>query len=202
MPRACLLVGFAILAGCSAPIHSSRLAQPFPKAAVKGIAAKVVEGAKLQLVKPASYDASYRSIPYPNGDVPADRGACTDVVIRALRHAGYDLQKLVHEDMKANLSDYPVHSQRADPNIDQRRVPNLRRFFAKFGLSLDVRKDWRPGDIVTWKLASGKDHTGVVVNDLDDHGTPLVVHNLRQTAEEDVLFAWMVTGHYRFPKSR
>jgi len=91
-----------------------------------GVAAKIVEGAKLQCDPPAHYDASYRSIPYPNGDVASDRGACTDVVIRALRHAGYDLQKLIHEDIKKHLADYPKHGERPDPNIDQRRVPNQR----------------------------------------------------------------------------
>lgn len=203
MLRASLLCGLLFLAGCSAPIHSS--GQPIARAngiVVKGAAAKIVEGAKRQLLNPARYDASYRSLAYPGGDVAADRGACTDVVIRSLRNAGFDLQKLVHEDMKRNLSEYPVHSAGTDPNIDHRRVPNLRHFFAKFGRSLDVGKDWQPGDIVTWKLDSGKDHTGVLSNDLTSQRTPLVIHNLSQTAEEDVLFAWKITGHYRFPKSR
>lgn len=202
MLRASLLCGLLFLAGCSAPIRST--GGPIARAngiVVKGTAAKIVEGAKRQLVNPAQYDASYRSLTYPGGDVPSNRGACTDVVVRALRNAGYDLQKLVHEDMKRSLSEYPVHSDRADPNIDHRRVPNLRHFFAKFGRSLDVGKDWRPGDIVTWKLDGGQDHTGVLSNDVDDRKVPLVIHNLRQTAEEDVLYAWKITGHYRFPKA-
>lgn len=168
------------------------------------VAAKIVEGARAQLVKPARYDASYRSIKYPGGDVAADRGACTDVVIRALRHAGYDLQKLIHEDMKAHFSSYPRRGDRTDTNIDHRRVPNQRYFFTKFGSSLGVStsdpKAWKPGDIVTWKLDSGLDHTGVVVDEKGSSGFPLVVHNLGVTAMEDVLTAWKITGHYRYPK--
>jgi uncharacterized protein len=173
--------------------------------AIAGTAGRIVLGAKQQLIQPASYDASYQKIPYPGGDVRSDRGACTDVVIRALRNAGYDLQKLIHEDMKSHFASYPGHGVRPDPNIDQRRVPNQRYFFSKHGLQLSIRcdgayaKSWKPGDIVTWKLDSGKDHTGVLSDTLGRSGLPLVIHNLSQTAEEDVLTEWKITGHYRFP---
>jgi uncharacterized protein YijF (DUF1287 family) len=165
-----------------------------------GVAAKIVEGAKQQLQHPAVYNASYYSMSYPGGDVPSDRGACTDVVVRALRQAGYDLQKLIRDDMKGHFSDYPRHGAKPDTNIDHRRVPNQRYFFSRFGKSLGVDKDWQPGDIVTWKLDSGLDHTGVLTDSVNGRGLPLVIHNLSQTAEEDVLTAWKITGHYRYPK--
>ncbi len=172
---------------------------------VTGIAAKIVAGARAQLKHPADYTGEYFSIPYPGGDVPADKGACVDVVIRALRSAGYDLQQLIHEDMSRHLSNYPRHGATTDTNIDHRRVPNQRRFFERNGLSLTTRtdgdfaKEWRPGDIVTWKLDSGLDHTGVLSDAVGSRGLPQVIHNLSRTAEEDVLTAWKITGHYRFP---
>lgn len=156
-------------------------------------------GAEAQLEHPAIYDATYRRIPYPNGDVPADRGACTDVVIRAYRNAGIDLQKLVHEDAKVHPSAYP-RIVRLDSNIDHRRVPNLAVFFRRHGRSLPIDADWQPGDIVTWKLPNNLDHTGVLSNKRGPSGDWLVVHNLSQTAEENVLKAWTITGHYRYPK--
>ncbi|HTQ12168.1 MAG TPA: DUF1287 domain-containing protein [Fimbriimonadaceae bacterium] len=209
MVRAFVVLLITFVSGCglrAAPVAST---PPVPaRAALSGFAAKIVEGAKLQLVHPADYTGEYFSIPYPNGDVPADKGACVDVVIRALRHAGYDLQKLVHEDMERHLSVYPRHGDRTDPNIDHRRVPNLRCFFSRFGLSLSTRTDgefakgWRPGDIVSWKLDSGQDHIGVLSDRIDDRGLPFVIHNLAQTAEEDVLTDWKITGHYRFPGAK
>jgi len=111
-------------------------------------AARIVEGARRQLIKPARYDASYRRIPYPNGDVPVDSGACTDVVVRTFRHAGYDLQRLVHEDAAKHPSGYP-RIDRLDPSIDHRRVPNLRVFLKRHGRSMPLNQDWEPGDIVS-----------------------------------------------------
>lgn len=200
-----------MLVGCgpsgSAPargreaVSSSNGARANRVAVANEVAGKIVEGARLQLQNPARYDASYRSIKYPGGDVKPDRGACTDVVIRALRHAGYDLQKLIHEDMKANFSSYPRRGNRTDTNIDHRRVPNQRYFFGRFGKSLSISAGdgWKPGDIVTWKLDSGLDHTGVVSDELGVSGNLMVVHNLGVTAIEDVLTTWTITGHYRYP---
>jgi uncharacterized protein YijF (DUF1287 family) len=138
--------------------------------------------------------------------VPLDKGACVDVVIRALRGAGYDLQKLIHEDMAGHFSSYPRRGARPDTNIDHRRVPNERHFFARFGRVLSVRTDgefarqWQPGDIVSWKLPSGLDHIGVLSDAVNARGLPLVIHNLSRTAEEDVLTSWQITGHYRYPR--
>ena len=165
--------------------------------------AKVVEGAKRQVGLTRSYDSSYRKLAYPNGDVPMHTGVCTDVVIRAYRHAGTDLQVLVHEDMKRNFSAYPKHwgLRSTDRNIDHRRVPNLATFFKRKGGSLRVTKnarDYRAGDVVTWRLSSGVPHIGIV-SDVTRGGRPLVVHNIGAGAQlEDVLFAYELTGHYRF----
>jgi uncharacterized protein YijF (DUF1287 family) len=154
---------------------------------------RVLTAARSQIGVMRGYDGSYRRIAYPNGDVPMHTGVCTDVVVRAFRAAGVDLQKLVHEDMKRDFRAYPRNwgLTRPDPNIDHRRVPNLATFFKRAGKS--VRDDYRPGDIVTWRLTSGVPHIGIVTRD------KWVVHNIGAgTQEEEVLHAWTVTGHYRY----
>lgn len=164
---------------------------------------KVLEGAKAQLISPAVYDASYQKLNYPGGDVAADRGACTDVVIRALRHAGYDLQELIHEDSK--LRKY-ASIPRRDKNIDHRRCPNLIRYFSKFGTEFPIESKskssgrWEPGDFVFWKLDNGLDHVGVVSDQVGESGSLMVIHNISRVQEEDVLNRWKVVGHFRFPK--
>ena len=166
---------------------------------------KMIEGAKRQVGVTRSYDPNYRRIAYPNGDVPRETGVCTDVVIRAYRHAGADLQVLVHEDMKSAFSTYPKNwgLRRPDTNIDHRRVPNLATFFRRKGTALAVTQvgaHYRPGDIVTWRLSSGVPHIGVV-SDVPVRGTDrhLVVHNIGAGAQiEDVLFDYTLTGHYRY----
>jgi uncharacterized protein YijF (DUF1287 family) len=167
---------------------------------------RVIEGAKRQVGVTRTYDPAYRRIGYPNGDVPRDTGVCTDVVIRAYRHAGTDLQVLVHEDMKSNFDKYPKNwgLRRPDTNIDHRRVPNLATFFRRKGVSLPVTQrgsDYRPGDVVTWRLSSGVPHIGVVSDvRAGTTGRYLVVHNIGLGAQiEDVLFAYALTGHYRYP---
>jgi len=155
------------------------------------------------------YDPKYYSIPYPNGDVAADRGVCTDVVIRAYRKLDIDLQKEVHVDMKANFSKYPSLKKwglkRPDTNIDHRRVPNLQVFFSRKGTVVPVSnkaENYLAGDIVTWKLSNGLDHIGVVVSRKSRDGKRRqVVHNIgRGQVMEDVLFSWEITGHYRYQK--
>lgn len=155
------------------------------------------------------YDASYVRLDYPMGDVSPDRGVCADVVVRAFRAVGVDLQQALHEDMSAAFSEYPNHwgLARADANIDHRRVPNLETFFMRQGASIPVSSDlsgYAAGDVVTWNLrgASGGwlPHIGVVTNRVAPSGRPLVVHNIGAGPKlEDVLFAWEVTGHYRYP---
>ncbi|PYQ31898.1 MAG: DUF1287 domain-containing protein [Acidobacteria bacterium] len=163
----------------------------------------MIAGAKSQVGITRGYDPTYRSIGYPNGDVPLETGVCSDVVVRAFRRAGIDLQVLVHEDMKRNFGAYPRNwSLRApDTNIDHRRVPNLATFFRRKGRALSVTQrgtDYKPGDIVTWKLSSGVPHIGIV-SDVRRGDRYLMVHNIGGGAQlEDVLFAYEVTGHYRW----
>lgn len=156
---------------------------------------------------PVLYDPGYYSLVYPGGDVPDDRGVCTDVIIRAYRKLGIDLQKEVHEDMKANFSKYPAYwgLTRTDPSIDHRRVPNLMTFFKRQGTAkpISVRgEDYSPGDIVFWNLGSGIAHVGMVVNKRSsDGGRYLVVHNIGNgQVMEDCLFKYEITGHYQFQK--
>ena len=150
------------------------------------------------------YDPSYTRINYPGGDVPRERGVCTDVIIRAFRKVGVDLQKEVHEDMKRNFSVYPKKwgLKAPDPNIDHRRVPNLRTYFERKGRALSITsnpQDYLPGDVVTWDLG-GLPHIGMVTNLWSDSAENfLVVHNVgRGVKVEDILFAWRITGHYRY----
>ncbi|MCG8592534.1 MAG: DUF1287 domain-containing protein [Proteobacteria bacterium] len=151
------------------------------------------------------YDGSYRSIPYPGGDVSADVGVCTDVVIRAYRQLGIDLQRDVHEEMRAHFGAFPDRwgLTRPDPNIDHRRVPNLRVLFARRGVVLPVSDEpgaYVAGDLVTWRLPGNLPHIGVVVDARSPDGErPLVVHNVGAGPRlEDVLFAYPITGHYRY----
>lgn len=152
-----------------------------------------------------AYDPSYFSIAYPNGDVPADKGVCTDVVIRAYRKLGIDLQQLVHEDMAAHFDVYPKRwgLKRTDTNIDHRRVPNLMTFFSRKGVSLPVTStaaDYRPGDIVTWDLGRGITHIGIVSDRPSiDNARRLIVHNIGAgQVLADCLFSFTITGHYRY----
>lgn len=166
---------------------------------------KVIDGAKRQVGVTRMYDGRYVRISYPGGDVPMDRGVCTDVVVRAYRHGGVDLQVRVHEDMKRNFAAYPKSwgLRGPDSNIDHRRVPNLQTFFRRKGERLPVTQrgaDYKPGDIVTWVLIEGVPHIGIV-SDVRVPGTDRyqVVHNVGRGAQnEDVLFAYRVTGHYRY----
>ena len=153
------------------------------------------------------YDPTYFSMPYPNGDVPAGKGVCTDVVIRAYRALGVDLQKEVHEDMVSHFDLYPNSwgLQRTDKNIDHRRVPNLMTFFSRKGEVVAMTQnpaDYLPGDIVCWDLGGGVTHIGLVVNRKSADGTrPLIVHNIGGgQVLADCLFEFKIIGHYRYCK--
>lgn len=160
----------------------------------------------LELTKQqVTYDPSYFSIDYPNGDIPSDKGVCTDVVIRAYRKIGTDLQKEVHEDMKANFSSYPKiwGLKTTDKNIDHRRVPNLMFFFKRQGaekLISDHPSDYQPGDIVCWNLGGAVTHIGIVVHRKSRDGKRnLIVHNIGGgQVLEDCLFDFKIIGHYRY----
>lgn len=165
----------------------------------------VLDSTRARIALNELYDPSYVVLAYPGGDVANDRGVCTDVVIRAWRELGVDLQVLVHEDMRAHFGAYPKSwgLRRPDRNIDHRRVPNLQTYFKRHGASLPVSQDaaaYRPGDLVTWRLSGNRPHIGIV-SDRTAPGSerPLILHNIGAgTAEDDILFAYPITGHYRF----
>lgn len=165
---------------------------------------KLVAAAKKQIGVTVGYDGRYQKIAYPNGDVPRSYGVCTDVLIRAYRELGVDLQVLVHQDMRRAWAAYPKLWQLKSPdsNIDHRRVPNLAVFFSRHGQSLPIRQtpeDFLPGDIITWRLPSGLPHIGIVSDQLSASGRPMVLHNIGQgTQLEDRLFEYTITGHYRY----
>jgi uncharacterized protein len=180
------------------------LAQPAAPRPESTFLDRLAEAALAQLEHRVWYDPSYYRLTYPNGDVPDSIGVCTDVIIRAYRGVGVDLQKLVHEDIVDNPRSYGI--TRADANIDHRRVPNLMRFFKRRGAALPVSTsagEYQPGDVVAWQLAPGLTHIGMVVWKPDSNAkTPLVVHNIGRNQRgpdlEDCLFNWPVIGHYRF----
>ena len=151
------------------------------------------------------YDPAYVVLDYPNGDVPAETGVCTDEVIRSYRKLGIDLQREVHEDMKRNFHLYPRKwgLSKPDSNIDHRRVPNLMRFFERKGETLplsDKAEDYVPGDIVAWDLGDDLTHIGIVVNVAAEQDRYMIVHNIGAGPKmEDVLFSWKIIGHYRYP---
>jgi uncharacterized protein YijF (DUF1287 family) len=166
---------------------------------------RVIDGSVEQTSYTFSYDPAYVKLAYPGGDVPIERGVCADVVIRAFRKAGVDLQKTIHEDMKRHFSAYPKNwgASRPDSNIDHRRVANLMTYFARQNKALAVSADprqYRPGDVVAWELGNGRLHIGMV-SDMKVEGEEryAAVHNISAGATlEDVLFAWKVIGHYRY----
>ncbi|MEO7935104.1 MAG: DUF1287 domain-containing protein [Dokdonella sp.] len=152
-----------------------------------------------------SYDSAYVRLAYPGGDVPLDRGVCADVVIRAMRALGVDFQVKLHEDMRAHFSAYPTRwgLKGPDPNIDHRRVMNLETWFAREGKTVPTSAnalDYLPGDFVSWRLEEGQPHIGIVADLRSADGVrPLIIHNIGAgTRIEDVLFAWSISGHYRW----
>ena len=166
--------------------------------------------AAISIIDPTIYyDPSYISIKYPNGDVPKSKGVCTDFVIRAYRKLDIDLQKEVHEDMKANFSKYPNLQKwgmtKTDTNIDHRRVPNLEVFFERKGIKLAVTEnanDYKTGEIVTWMINGKLPHIGIITNKKTADGKRnLIVHNVGYgQVLEDCLFSYKIVGHYKYVK--
>jgi uncharacterized protein YijF (DUF1287 family) len=200
-----------IIIGVTDPCFAFREGEP------AGFSKKLSEAALERTNHTVRYDGAYRKISYPNGDVPDSVGVCTDVVIRSYRKLGIDLQKDVHEDMKAAFSKYPTKwgLKKPDKNIDHRRVPNLRKFFERNGIVLPVTKDpkdYLPGDLVTWVVPRGGGffnffrgkgtlpHIGIVVNKKSRDGKRFkIVHNIGLGPKlEDMLFEYEITGHYRY----
>ena len=167
----------------------------------------LIASARSQVGKTIIYDGSYQRISYPGGDIPIDRGVCTDVIVRAYRSLGFDLQQLVHEDMRKHFNEYPSQRiwghTRPDRNIDHRRVPKLSAYLMRHAISLSKNLEIdpaRPGDILTWNLPGNLLHIGLV----SDRKTPdgsryLVIHNIGAgTQEEDIISQFELTGHYRY----
>lgn len=168
---------------------------------------ELVNAAKERLKANVTYDGSYVAIDYPMGDVAANKGVCTDVIIRSFRTLGIDLQELVHEDMRENFAQYPSKRiwglNRTDKNIDHRRVPNLQAYFTRHAQSLAITstpENYKAGDIVSWMLPGNLPHIGIVVDTGSTAtGNPLVVHNIGSGPQmNDMLFEYTITGHYRY----
>jgi uncharacterized protein YijF (DUF1287 family) len=220
----CLISALLVAAGCSAShgvsqgarTGGAQAATP-PQGARQGdmrarpssgssFLDKLVEAAVERTSHEVRYDPTYFVISYPGGDVPAEVGVCTDEVIRSYRAVGVDLQKLVHEDMSSAFDAYPRKwgLKKPDANIDHRRVPNLMTFFERQGAALPITqeaRDYKPGDVVTWDLGGGMTHIGIVVNvpSEADENRLQIVHNIGAGPRmEDVLFAWKITGRYRY----
>jgi uncharacterized protein YijF (DUF1287 family) len=165
---------------------------------------RLTQAAREQVGVTVTYDPAYTRLEFPGGDLPRDRGVCTDVVIRALRDGwGVDLQLAVNRDMTAEFDAYPAFwgLTAPDRNIDHRRVPNLQTLFARIGAEVPLVEGptpYLPGDIITWTLPGNLEHMGIVSDRLGPDGTPLILHNIGKGAqEEDILFAYPMTGHYR-----
>lgn len=190
-----------LLVGGVAALAGSAFAEP----AQRDFRESLVEAAEERATHAVTYDGSYRSIPYPNGDVPLNVGVCTDLIIRAYRAVGIDLQVHVHEEMSEHFDAFPDRwgLTRPDPNIDHRRVPNLQTLFVRKGTRLPLTHsgaDYVAGDLVTWNLPGGLPHIGLVSSQRSSDGErPLIVHNIGKGPRiEDVLFAYEITGHYRY----
>lgn len=168
---------------------------------------RLADSAYVLTYQQVQYDPAYVSIKYPNGDVHPNKGVCTDVVIRAYRKMGVDLQKEVHEDMHANFGLYPKKwgHKKPDTNIDHRRVPNLMVFFSRFGKTKPVTQsaeDYIPGDIVCYDLGGNVPHIGIVSNKKSVDGKRYqIIHNIGAgQVLEDCLFNYEIIGHYQYTK--
>lgn len=169
----------------------------------------LIEALQVQFDSTRSYDPSYVDIDYPGGDVPLSTGVCADVVVRAFRSLGIDLQVKMHEDMKRSFGKYPKiwGLSKPDRNIDHRRVANQMVFFERMEKEIPLADsgkqtaaDFRPGDIVAWMLPGNLYHIGIVTHIRSSHsGNPVVAHNIGGGAQlHDCLFAWEIIGHYRW----
>lgn len=195
----------AILVMAMATTAVGEPARPAARRLDTNFAQALIQAAVAQTSTPVTYDGSYRRIPYPGGDVPANIGVCTDLIVRAYRAVGVDLQVRVHEDMRGAFSSYPQlwGLSRADSNIDHRRVPNLQTYFRRRGAQLSISReagDYLPGDLVTWILPGNLPHIGMVTDRRSADGERLlIVHNIGRGPEiEDMLFDYPISGHYRY----
>lgn len=193
---------------CNSKEKNQILAENHPTIAVT-FAEKLSNAAVSIIDSSIDYDPAYFSIEYPNGDIPKNKGVCTDVIIRSYRKLNIDLQKEVHEDMIENFSTYPNLEKwgmtKTDTNIDHRRVPNLEIFFERKGEKLAVSnnpKDYETGEIVTWMINDKLPHIGIVTNKKSPDGKRnLIVHNVGNgQVLQDCLFEYKIVGHYKYWK--
>jgi len=198
-----MTIGSALAIAASLGVAVSAGAQP--SHASGSFTKRLIGAAVAQTTSRVTYDGSYRRIGYPGGDVPAHIGVCTDLIVRAYRAVGVDLQVRVHEDMSAAFAAYPRAwgLARPDSNIDHRRVPNLQTYFRRRGAARPVStdaSDYAAGDLVTWMLPGNVPHIGLVTDQRSPDGQrPMMAHNIGRGPEiEDMLFAFPVTGHYRY----
>ncbi|WP_416055498.1 DUF1287 domain-containing protein [Stenotrophomonas maltophilia] len=208
-PWTVLLLTLAAASGCQpdpSPAPATTQGSATTPAVAHAPSPPLVAAARAQIGVTTRYDHAYQVLAYPGGDVAPDRGVCTDVVVRALRQQGLDLQARVHEDMRSHFSAYPAlwGLARPDRNIDHRRVPNLMRWFERHGWQQPISTraaDYPAGDIVAWKLnGNGLLHVGIISDRQRADGTPLVIHNIAHgTREENLLFQHTIIGHYRMP---
>jgi len=213
--RLIILLCLLTVVGCHSPSHRGSAKGALPERLVfktlppnsSPQLKQLIDGAVSQAGVTTGYDPSYVNIQYPMGDVPMNTGVCSDVLVRAFRGAGVDLQKEVHEDMMRAWDEYPKRwgLSAPDANIDHRRVLNLMKYFERAGKSVpitDEPDDYLPGDVVAWDLGGGTYHIGMVTNMLSEtQGGCLIVHNIGGgTRVEDVLLNWTIKGHYRFFK--
>lgn len=224
-----------VLLALTLPLWVSCASSETTQSPVSVVDSLVLEGARLEIENGTRYNPwllwnyiatdyqngrKQRSGVYPNGDINPNEGVCTDLIVRACRNAGYDLQQLVHEDVADHLAAYGIETP--DKYIDHRRVWVLLRFLARNFESLPIDKgdkyaDWLPGDIVIWDVGSNHHmHIGIVSDKRKSgSGRPFVIHNNRyfpgvfpgKTAEQDILpgpklagvsvRTWKVVGHFR-----
>ncbi|MGL6290270.1 MAG: DUF1287 domain-containing protein [Silanimonas sp.] len=194
----------AVVAIAFAGLMAARAAtDPAPPAHAASAEARV-GAARAQIGVTTAYDPAYVRLAYPGGDVPLDRGVCTDVVIRALRVVGVDLQRAVHDDMSGAFRSYPRDwgLNAPDRNIDHRRVPNLETYFRRHGWAVPANDPVQPGDVLSWRLPDGRPHIGIVSDRRGASGQWAVIHNIgRGAREEDVAGLWRPVGHFRMPRA-
>ena len=200
-----------LLLGCDYAIREN-LSEPEPKKTEGAVeptlpSHPIVAAARTQIGKTVIYDPSYVGLEYPGGDIPLERGVCTDVIVRALRTSNIlDLQRQLYLDMSRAFSKYPTiwGLKRPDRNIDHRRVPNLRTYFQRMGYAMEISTDpgdFHPGDLITCTVGGNRPHIMIVSDRKSPKGVPFVIHNIGSgTQEEDRLFAFPMTGHFRIPE--
>nr|WP_315223656.1 DUF1287 domain-containing protein [uncultured Flavobacterium sp.] len=209
MKSICILLMTILFLSCQQKERQEIAFLPSSENSAKTFEEKLSDAAISILDPSIHYDPTYFSIKYPNGDVPSNKGVCTDVIIRSYRKLGIDLQQEVHEDMVENFEKYPNLIKwgmtKTDTNIDHRRVPNLEIFFERKGSKLAITKnakDYKTGELVTWMINGKLPHIGIITNKKSDDGERnLIVHNVGGgQVLEDCLFEYEIVGHFKYEK--